>query len=90
MMTLAQVEERLRESRELGVKDYYITGGEVFINPEIFEEKTFPVIGFVCLIDNRPWRITQNSHGIWSNPISSGEVFEVFRASRLPRDDEKA
>ena len=37
MMTLRQVEERLRESRELGVKDYYITGGEVFINPEIFE-----------------------------------------------------
>ena len=37
MMTLAQVEERLRESRELGVKDYYITGGEIFINPEIFE-----------------------------------------------------
>ena len=37
MMTLAQVEDRLRESRELGVKDYYITGGEVFINPEIFE-----------------------------------------------------
>ncbi|MBT5470829.1 MAG: radical SAM protein [Nitrospina sp.] len=37
MMTLVQVKERLRESRELGVKDYYITGGEVFINPEIFE-----------------------------------------------------
>jgi AdoMet-dependent heme synthase len=37
MMTLEQVEERLRESRELDVKDYYITGGEVFINPEIFE-----------------------------------------------------
>ena len=37
MMTLAQVKERLRESRELGVKDYYITGGEVFINREIFE-----------------------------------------------------
>jgi len=37
MMTLVQVEERLRESCELGVKDYYITGGEVFINPEIFE-----------------------------------------------------
>ena len=37
MMTLVQVEERLRESRELSVKDYYITGGEVFINPEIFE-----------------------------------------------------
>ncbi len=37
MMTLAQVKERLKESSELGVKDYYITGGEVFINPEIFE-----------------------------------------------------
>jgi MoaA/NifB/PqqE/SkfB family radical SAM enzyme len=37
MMTLAQVKERLKESDKLGVKDYYITGGEVFINPEIFE-----------------------------------------------------
>ncbi len=37
MMTLAQVKERVREASELGVKDYYITGGEVFINPEIFE-----------------------------------------------------
>ena len=36
MMTLPQVEERLEESKALGVKDYYITGGEVFINPEIF------------------------------------------------------
>jgi len=37
MMTLEQVKERLYESQKLGVKDYYITGGEVFINPEIFE-----------------------------------------------------
>ena len=37
MMSLAQVRERLEESETLGVKDYYITGGEVFINPEIFE-----------------------------------------------------
>ena len=37
MMTLKQVRKTLEESRELGVKDYYITGGEVFINPEIFE-----------------------------------------------------
>ncbi len=37
MMTLAQVKERLQESTNLGVNDYYITGGEVFINPEIFE-----------------------------------------------------
>ena len=37
MMTLEQVKERLHESQKIGVKDYYITGGEVFINPEIFE-----------------------------------------------------
>ncbi len=37
MMSLEQVQNTLAESKELGVKDYYITGGEVFINPEIFE-----------------------------------------------------
>ena len=37
MMTLEQVNRYLEESKGLGVKDYYITGGEVFINPEIFE-----------------------------------------------------
>lgn len=37
MMTLEQVRKSLEESQELGVRDYYITGGEVFINPEIFE-----------------------------------------------------
>lgn len=36
MMNLAQVRQHLEESRDLGVKDYYITGGEVFLNPEIF------------------------------------------------------
>ena len=37
MMTLKDVQQRLLESATLGVKDYYITGGEVFMNPEIFE-----------------------------------------------------
>ena len=37
MMSLEEVRERLLESKNLGVKDYYITGGEVFINPQIFE-----------------------------------------------------
>jgi MoaA/NifB/PqqE/SkfB family radical SAM enzyme len=36
MMTLEQVRNTLIESKDLGVQDYYITGGEVFINPEIF------------------------------------------------------
>jgi len=37
MMTLAEVKRYLEESKTLGVKDYYITGGEVFLNEEIFE-----------------------------------------------------
>ena len=37
MMTLDQVEERLDEAASMNVKDYYITGGEVFMNPEIFQ-----------------------------------------------------
>lgn len=37
MMTLQQVERVLTESESLGTKDYYITGGEVFLNPEIME-----------------------------------------------------
>lgn len=36
-MTLEQVLARLEEAKRLGVQDYYITGGEVFLNPEIFE-----------------------------------------------------
>jgi MoaA/NifB/PqqE/SkfB family radical SAM enzyme len=37
MMSLQQVRLRLEESKLLGVKDYYITGGEVFMNPQIFK-----------------------------------------------------
>ena len=37
MMNLKEVQGRLLESKDLGVRDYYITGGEVFINPDIFE-----------------------------------------------------
>ncbi len=34
-MGLAQVEETLAEAAELGVKEYYFTGGEPFLNPEM-------------------------------------------------------
>ncbi len=37
LMTLAQFQPHLDESVRLGVKEYYFTGGEPFINPEIFE-----------------------------------------------------
>ncbi len=34
-LSLAQVKNRLDESTALGVKEYYFTGGEPFLNPEI-------------------------------------------------------
>ena len=35
MMSLADVEERLREARVLGVREYYFTGGEPFMNRDM-------------------------------------------------------
>jgi MoaA/NifB/PqqE/SkfB family radical SAM enzyme len=35
MLTLAEVRERLREAVPLGVREYYFTGGEPFMNPEM-------------------------------------------------------
>ena len=37
VMKLSRVQHLLKESRLLGTKDYYITGGEVLMNPEILE-----------------------------------------------------
>ena len=37
MLPLAEVKRRLEEAVRLGVKDYYFTGGEPFMNREIFE-----------------------------------------------------
>ena len=35
MMSLADIEPRLAEARELGVREYYFTGGEPFLNREM-------------------------------------------------------
>ena len=35
MLTLAEVRERLAEAVPLGVREYYFTGGEPFLNPEM-------------------------------------------------------
>ena len=40
MMTLAEVETRLQEARELGVREYYFTGGEPFMNRDMI-----PILG---------------------------------------------
>ena len=83
-------EDGIQGSVRLIIQGKEPSSGGLIVNPEIFEGKTFPSNGFVCLIDNRPWRITQNSCCIWINPIPSGEVFKVFRALRLLRDEKKA
>ena len=36
-LTLPAVKQRLEEARELGVKEYYFTGGEPFLNPQMTE-----------------------------------------------------
>jgi len=36
MLTLEDVRARLREAIPLGVREYYFTGGEPFMVPEIF------------------------------------------------------
>jgi MoaA/NifB/PqqE/SkfB family radical SAM enzyme len=37
MMSLAEVRPHLEEAERLGVREYYLTGGEPFLNPEILE-----------------------------------------------------
>ena len=37
MLRAADVRARLEEAAALGVREYYFTGGEPFLNPEIFE-----------------------------------------------------
>jgi AdoMet-dependent heme synthase len=37
MMTLAQVQAHLDDAAALGVREYYLTGGEPFLNREVFE-----------------------------------------------------
>jgi AdoMet-dependent heme synthase len=75
MMTLEQVEERLKESCELGVKDYYITGGEVFINPEIFEI-------LIAILSYGPLDVLTNGTQITSKKAK--RLREIQDASKYP------
>jgi hypothetical protein len=70
-----------QNSVKLIIQGKVSSSGGLIDNPEVFEGKTFPANGFVCLIDNKPWRIIKNSRGIWSNPISSGEILRALKNS---------
>jgi len=75
MMSLEQVKERLEESKTLGVKDYYITGGEVFINPEIFEILT-------CILNYGPLDVLTNGTQITAEKAQ--RLREIQEASDHP------
>jgi molybdenum cofactor biosynthesis enzyme MoaA len=53
MMTLAEVRAHLRECERLGVRDYYFTGGEPFLNPELLDMIAAALQqGPVCVLTN--------------------------------------
>lgn len=88
MMSLRQVRQRLEESKPLGVKDYYITGGEVFMNPEIFEI-------LAAILEYGPLDVLTN--GTLITPEKSARLREIqngsshrlqFRVSMESHDEE--
>ena len=88
MMSLEQVNQRLEESKLLGVKDYYITGGEVFMNPEIFKILT-------AILEYGPLDVLTN--GTFITPEKAGLLREIqngtthnlqFRVSMESFDEE--
>ena len=75
MMSLKQVQDTLKESKELGVKDYYITGGEVFINPEIFEI-------LEAILSYGPLDVLTN--GTLITPEKAARLREIQNRSKFP------
>jgi AdoMet-dependent heme synthase len=75
MMTLAEVQKTLEEAKALGVQDYYITGGEVFINPEIFEI-------LEAILSSGPLDVLTN--GTLITPEKSARLREIQNRSGFP------
>ena len=83
MLTLGQVRERLREAVELGVREYYFTGGEPFLNPEllpILEETLRPGAGHRS--DQRP---AADSRALPQPQAARGRLRVLARHPRLDR-----
>lgn len=75
MMSEHQVRAYLEESKTLGVKDFYITGGEVFLNPEIFEI-------FIALLEYGPASALTN--GTLITPEKAQRLREIQSRSNHP------
>ena len=77
MLTLAQVRERLAEAVPLGVREYYFTGGEPFLNPEIF-----PILGET--LRQGPASVLTN--GMFLTPERCRRLRELFDGSEYSLD----
>jgi molybdenum cofactor biosynthesis enzyme MoaA len=77
MMSLADVETRLAEARELGVKEYYFTGGEPFMNRDLL-----PIIEVT--LKQGPASVLTN--GMLLRPEVCQRLRELFDASEYSLD----
>src|ERR1700752_1118448 len=77
MMSLPEIEERLAEARELGVREYYFTGGEPFMNREMI-----PILA--ATLKQGPATVLTN--GMLLRPEVCRKLRELFDASEYSLD----
>lgn len=77
MLSLADVEERLAEARLLGVREYYFTGGEPFLNRDILA---------ILEATLRQGPATVLTNGMLLTPPTSRRLRELFDSSEYSLD----
>ncbi|MEO8217354.1 MAG: radical SAM protein [Acidobacteriota bacterium] len=77
MLTLQEVEERLAEARRLGVREYYFTGGEPFMNRDMLKILR-------ATLAQGPGTVLTN--GMLLHPRLCAELREIFDASEYSLD----
>lgn len=77
MLSLADIEGRLAEARQLGVREYYFTGGEPFMNREIL-----PILEATL----RQGPATVLTNGMLLTPATCSRLRELFDASEYSLD----
>jgi AdoMet-dependent heme synthase len=77
MLSLADVERRLAEARELGVREYYFTGGEPFMNRDMLA---------ILEVTLRQGPATVLTNGMLLRPEICARLRELFDASEYSLD----
>jgi len=77
MLSLADVERRLAEARELGVREYYFTGGEPFMNRDMLA---------ILEVTLRQGPATVLTNGMLLRPETCARLRELFEASEYSLD----